>query len=168
MSRIVSSVVATILAGAVTFGQSAAAEPAASEVALQGEARQDEALQLEYGTTLALTGDLDGAEVVFSSLLSSGPNGAAAWSNLGNVHLMRGDTEVARDSEFLDTRRRLQAAKDNLRRKMVSNLLSQTYRWFEIHYSPLNATSTEISPVTALLVIETFDNGLQKWFQQRI
>ena len=37
------------------------------------------ALRLEYGTTLALTGDLDEAEAVFSSLLAAGPSAASSW-----------------------------------------------------------------------------------------
>ena len=60
------------------------------------EGRDKAALRMEYGITLALTGDLEQAETVFSSLLS-GDAEAAAWCNLGNVHLVRGKPDVAHD-----------------------------------------------------------------------
>lgn len=46
----------------------------------------------DLGVTLALSGDTAQAESVFVSLLSSDP---AALTNLGNIHLMNGDLEVA-------------------------------------------------------------------------
>lgn len=74
----------------------AAGGPAGSACAADGDDAPDPLL-LEYGTTLALTGDLDGAEAAFSALLGLGPYEAAAWGNLGNVCLIRGEVETARD-----------------------------------------------------------------------
>jgi len=91
MFRVV-SLLAAFLARVVVSGPALAAEPAAID-----SAAGNAALRLEYGATLALTGDLDGAEAIFSALLTAGPGAAAAWSNLGNVHLIRGDAEIARD-----------------------------------------------------------------------
>jgi len=54
------------------------------------------ALRLEYGSTLAMAGDLDGAESVLSTLLQPGPGEAEACCNLGNVCLLRGDAAAAR------------------------------------------------------------------------
>lgn len=62
-----------------------------------GSAAEDAALRMEYGVTLALTGDLEQAEAVFSSLLAPGAEEAAAWCNLGNIHLVRDEPDVARD-----------------------------------------------------------------------
>jgi tetratricopeptide (TPR) repeat protein len=61
------------------------------------EGRENGALRMEYGITLALTGDLGRAEAVFSSMLEPGEREAAAWCNLGNIHLVRGEPDVARD-----------------------------------------------------------------------
>lgn len=56
----------------------------------------DVALRLEYGTALAMSGDLAGAERAFAALLGSEPGEAAACCNLGNVSLLRGDAPAAR------------------------------------------------------------------------
>lgn len=49
----------------------------------------------DLGVTLALSGDVAEAESVFVSLLSSDPAGTRALTNLGNIHLMKGELEVA-------------------------------------------------------------------------
>jgi tetratricopeptide (TPR) repeat protein len=49
----------------------------------------------EYGVTLALAGEMDTAEQVFTSLLSDSPGDARAYNNLGNIHFLRGELEVA-------------------------------------------------------------------------
>lgn len=49
----------------------------------------------EYGVTLALSGDLDGAEKVFVSLLSESPGDPRAYVNLGNIHLLQGRFDTA-------------------------------------------------------------------------
>jgi Flp pilus assembly protein TadD len=49
----------------------------------------------EYGITLALSGESEAAESVFVGLLSGAPTDARALNNLGNIHLWRGDADVA-------------------------------------------------------------------------
>ena len=49
----------------------------------------------EYGITLALSGREATAESVFVSILSRSPGNALALNNLGNLHLWRGDAELA-------------------------------------------------------------------------
>lgn len=49
----------------------------------------------ELGITLALSGSDGAAESVFVSLLSRAPRDARALNNLGNLHLWRGDTDLA-------------------------------------------------------------------------
>ena len=53
------------------------------------------AIRCEYGVTLALRGELAPAETVFVSLLSRSPSDPRALTNLGNIHLLRGDLETA-------------------------------------------------------------------------
>lgn len=53
------------------------------------------ATKCEYGITLALAGEMSSAEQVFTSLLSASPGDPRAYTNLGNVHFLRGDLEVA-------------------------------------------------------------------------
>lgn len=59
------------------------------------EAIDDTALRAEYGVTLALGGRMEEAERVFISVLSEDPESAGTLNNLGNLHLARGDAEVA-------------------------------------------------------------------------
>jgi tetratricopeptide (TPR) repeat protein len=61
----------------------------------ESEATGDTALRAEYGVTLALGGRMDEAERVFISVLSEDPENAATLNNLGNLHLARGDVDVA-------------------------------------------------------------------------
>ncbi|HVP14993.1 MAG TPA: hypothetical protein VMS88_05585 [Terriglobales bacterium] len=53
------------------------------------------ASQCEYGITLAMSGNLARAESVFVSILAPGRGDARALNNLGNLQLLRGETEVA-------------------------------------------------------------------------
>jgi len=53
------------------------------------------ATKCEYGITLALGGDLAASESVFVSLLSDRPGDAAAFNNLGNLSVLRGDLDLA-------------------------------------------------------------------------
>ena len=59
------------------------------------EATDDTALRAEYGVTLALGGRMEEAERVFISVLSEDPGSAGTLNNLGNLHLARGDADVA-------------------------------------------------------------------------
>ena len=59
------------------------------------ELTDDTALRAEYGVTLALGGRMEEAERVFISVLSEDPESAGTRNNLGNLHLARGDAEVA-------------------------------------------------------------------------
>ena len=59
------------------------------------EATDDTVLRAEYGVTLALGGRTEEAERVFVSVLSEDPENAGTLNNLGNLHLARGDVEVA-------------------------------------------------------------------------
>jgi tetratricopeptide (TPR) repeat protein len=56
---------------------------------------EDLDLRAEYGVALALCGDLARSERMFMSILAIAPGDARAWVNLGNLHLLRGDTGVA-------------------------------------------------------------------------
>lgn len=67
--------------------------PAVGEGVL--EATDDTALRAEYGVTLALGGRMEEAERVFISVLSEDPESAGTLNNLGNLHLARGDADVA-------------------------------------------------------------------------
>ena len=60
---------------------------AAAEDARQGEC--------DLGVALALEGEPARAESLFISLLSHSPGDARALTNLGNLHLLRGESEVA-------------------------------------------------------------------------
>lgn len=62
-----------------------------------GAAPAPETLRAEcdYGVTLALQGRLAAAESVFTSLLSHAPGDPRALTNLGNLHLLRGEREAA-------------------------------------------------------------------------
>jgi hypothetical protein len=51
--------------------------------------------QMDYGITLAMTGNLARAESVFVSLLAPGRGDSRAFNNLGNLELLRGEVEVA-------------------------------------------------------------------------
>ena len=51
--------------------------------------------QMDYGITLAMTGNLARAESVFVSLLAPGHGDSRAFNNLGNLELLRGEVEVA-------------------------------------------------------------------------
>jgi len=51
--------------------------------------------ECEYGIALALAGADARAESAFVSLLSHAPGDARALNNLGNMHLLRGDLDVA-------------------------------------------------------------------------
>jgi tetratricopeptide (TPR) repeat protein len=51
--------------------------------------------RVDYGITLAMTGNLARAESVFVSLLAPGKGDARALNNLGNLELLRGELEVA-------------------------------------------------------------------------
>jgi tetratricopeptide (TPR) repeat protein len=51
--------------------------------------------ECDYGITLALSGNLAGAESVFVSLLSHSPGDARALTNLGNLELVQGEPDVA-------------------------------------------------------------------------
>jgi len=59
------------------------------------EATDDTALRAEYGVALALGGRTEDAERVFISVLSEDPENAGTLNNLGNLHLARGDVDVA-------------------------------------------------------------------------
>ena len=52
--------------------------------------------ECEYGVTMALTGESEKAMEAFTSMLSAAPGDARALNNLGNLHLMQGDLDVAR------------------------------------------------------------------------
>jgi Flp pilus assembly protein TadD len=58
-------------------------------------ATDDTVLRAEYGVALALGGRTEEAERVFVSVLSEDPQNAATLNNLGNLHLARGEVEVA-------------------------------------------------------------------------
>jgi len=60
-----------------------------------GAAPDSLATRCEYGVTLALRGEWASAEKVFISLLSRAPSDPRALTNLGNLHLLRGDLEMA-------------------------------------------------------------------------
>jgi len=93
---------ALILVGAVSGVSSrASAAPVPDEDRLRTEC--------EYGITLALAGEDSAAEAAFVSLLSHSPGDARALNNLGNIHMFRGDLDVAlefyqqaRDADSLD------------------------------------------------------------------
>ncbi len=51
--------------------------------------------ECELGIALAFSGEMARAESVFISLLSHSPRDARAYANLGNLHLLHGETEVA-------------------------------------------------------------------------
>jgi tetratricopeptide (TPR) repeat protein len=70
--------------------------PSAAAVAEgRSEASEGTALRTEYGVTLALGGLAEEAERVFISVLSEDPENAGTLNNLGNLHLARGDVDVA-------------------------------------------------------------------------
>jgi hypothetical protein len=60
-----------------------------------GEIPDPLARTCEYGIALALSGQDAAAESVFVALLSRSPGDPRALNNLGNLHLWRGDPEVA-------------------------------------------------------------------------
>jgi len=49
----------------------------------------------ELGIALAFSGDTARAESVFVAMLSRSPGDAAAFTNLGNLHMLRGDAATA-------------------------------------------------------------------------
>src|SRR5439155_1897753 len=51
--------------------------------------------ECDYGVMLGLEGKGAAAESVFTSLLSHSPGDSRALTNLGNLHLLRGDRDVA-------------------------------------------------------------------------
>jgi tetratricopeptide (TPR) repeat protein len=77
-----------ILALAVCLLALPAALAGAAEPAAPGS-------QVDYGITLAMTGNLARAESVFVSLLAPGHGDSRALNNLGNLELLRGEVEVA-------------------------------------------------------------------------
>lgn len=60
-----------------------------------GPARDELGAECDLGVTLALSGDDAGAESVFISLLSHSPRDSRALTNLGNLHLVRGEPDLA-------------------------------------------------------------------------
>jgi Flp pilus assembly protein TadD len=60
-----------------------------------GPARGELRAECDLGVTLALSGDDAGAESVFISLLSHSPRDSRALTNLGNLHLVRGEPDLA-------------------------------------------------------------------------
>ena len=84
-------VVPAVVAVAVSVaGPVGAAVPAAAAADFSRQRAE-----CEYGVALALAGADAGAESVFVSLLSHAPGDARALNNLGNVHFLRGDLDVA-------------------------------------------------------------------------
>lgn len=65
--------------------------PAAHAIGADDRVRKE----CELGITLAFSGEPARAESVFISLLSHFPGDAGAFTNLGNLHLLAGDPEVA-------------------------------------------------------------------------
>jgi tetratricopeptide (TPR) repeat protein len=51
--------------------------------------------ECDYGITLALGGQIDEAESVFTSLLSHEPGSSRALTNLGNIQVIRNELDVA-------------------------------------------------------------------------
>src|SRR5262245_7481994 len=80
-------VIAVVLAAATATTEAASLPTAPDSSRMRAEC--------EYGVALALTGDDARAESAFVSLLSHAPGDARALNNLGNVHLLRGDFDVA-------------------------------------------------------------------------
>jgi len=68
--------------------------PAGRALAEEPEATPLDA-KCELGITLALAGQTASAESVFISLLSEDPSDPRSYANLGNVHFLRGDLDVA-------------------------------------------------------------------------
>ena len=77
------------LAGAAVILALVRPEPAAG--AAEATARRE----CDLGIALALSGEPARAESVFVSLLSHHPGDAGAFTNLGNLHLLGGDPEMA-------------------------------------------------------------------------
>jgi Flp pilus assembly protein TadD len=67
-----------------------------SVAASAGSAENPLDRECEYGVTMALAGEDAKAKDAFTSMLSAAPGDARALNNLGNLHLMRGDFDVAR------------------------------------------------------------------------
>ncbi len=83
-----SLLLATLLSAVLAARASSAAGEAATP--------QDEySKRCEYGITLAMGGKSAVAETAFVSLLSDRPGDARALNNLGNLHFMRGEPDVA-------------------------------------------------------------------------
>jgi len=83
----VRALIAAALCGVLGGLSAAAAAPAPAADSLRAEC--------DYGVTLALQGNLAAAESVFISLLSHAPGDTRALTNLGNLHLLRGEREAA-------------------------------------------------------------------------
>ena len=60
-----------------------------------GPAAQGRQAECDLGITLALSGDNARAESIFVSLLSHSPRDPRALTNLGNLHLVRGEPDLA-------------------------------------------------------------------------
>jgi len=60
-----------------------------------GPTKDELQAECELGITLALSGDNAGAESIFISLLSHSPRDCRALTNLGNLHLVRGEPDLA-------------------------------------------------------------------------
>jgi tetratricopeptide (TPR) repeat protein len=67
----------------------------ATETELGDSSHGNLALLTEYGVTLALAGDVAGAERAFMDLLARSPGDARALNNLGNLHLLGGEPVLA-------------------------------------------------------------------------
>jgi tetratricopeptide (TPR) repeat protein len=81
-----------VLALALCLLALSAASAQATEPAPQGNQQGN---QMDYGITLAMTGNLARAESVFVSLLAPGRGDSRSFNNLGNLELLRGEVEVA-------------------------------------------------------------------------
>jgi len=73
----------------------AAAALSVSTPAHAGASPEELQRECEYGVALALSGQAARAESVFVSLLSHAPGDPRALTNLGNLHLLRDEPEVA-------------------------------------------------------------------------
>ena len=80
-------------------------------------------LQAEYGTSLALTGNLAAAESVFVSLLSVSPKDPRALTNLGNLSLLRGELRTA--TVFYQEALRREPSDPGIRLNLAAALLMQ-------------------------------------------
>lgn len=77
------------------WGGSAGAENAPAQGTSTADAPDPLARTCELGITYALSQEEAAAESVFVSLLSRSPGDPRALNNLGNLHLLRGDVDIA-------------------------------------------------------------------------